>query len=228
MSSGAYYLRYRHGNKLLLTDSSTWSRVTRFIRSTMPAGRSEVSVAGPQSKVKVKLLFLCVVLSCLGSQADAQAYFFNRADFAIGTYPTGIAAADFNRDGILDLAIVDTTASTVSVLLGRSDGTFGSGKSYPTGFSPSQIAVGDFNQDGSLDLLVSNYLDGTVSVFFGDGKGSFTKGSDLTIGSNPYAIAVADFNHDGHLVLAITNGDSDINVLLGKGDGTFDPPASYP
>jgi len=81
--------------------------------------------------------------------------------------PYAITAADFNGDGNLDLAVVDTPQSgtgAVSILLGNGDGTFQAQKMYAVGNVPKSIAVGDFNGDGKLDLAVTNSGDGTVSI----------------------------------------------------------------
>jgi len=59
-----------------------------------------------------------------------------------------VAVGDFNGDGIPDLAISNESSSTVSILLGKGDGTFQSQVSYATGAYPYSVAVGDFNGDG--------------------------------------------------------------------------------
>ncbi len=158
-----------------------------------------------------------------------------------------LAAADFNGDGKVDLAVVISqqgSASTDSVLiwLGNGDGTFHSSASYSAGPVAQNIAAGDFNGDGKLDLVVTNNgaysnqnQDGNIELLLGKGDGTFTlsPGVPLTGGNQrgPYGLAVADFNADGHLDLAVTLSDSShyqggLAILLGRGDGTFQPPVS--
>ena len=78
--------------------------------------------------------------------------------------PYAIVAGDFNNDGKLDLAIVNTGDNTVTLLLGKGDVTFtpASGSPYPVPSGASAIAVADFNGDGKLDLAVAG--NGTVSI----------------------------------------------------------------
>jgi hypothetical protein len=139
---------------------------------------------------------------------------------------------DFNRDGIPDLAVVNSSPSNlVTVLLGNANGTIRSAVSYQVGTRPSSVVVGDFNRDGRLDLAVSNAGDNTVSVLLGTGDGNFflpaiTSASGL---AQPGALAVEDFDQDGQLDLAVVNqGNNTVSVLLGNGDGTFQVAGNYP
>ena len=83
------------------------------------------------------------------------------------------ASADFDRDGVLDAASVNTSAGTASVSLGNADGTYQSPLTYAAGQSPGSIAAGDFNGDGLIDLVVVNSPSGTqptLSVLLNDGN----------------------------------------------------------
>ncbi len=136
--------------------------------------------------------------------------------------PTSIAVADFNGDGIQDLAIPVGT-NTLTILLGNGDGTFTAASTSPTtGNDPYSVAAGDFNGDGKMDLVTSNLLDNTVTILLGNGDGTFTFKSSPATGSYPYFVSVADFNGDGRADLAVANyNDSTVSILLGSGDGTF-------
>jgi len=161
----------------------------------------------------------------------ASIYLSTPTTFATGLNPTSVATADFNGDGKLDLAAANNGSSTVSVLLGNGDGTFQPHVDYPTGVNPVTVAVGDFNGDGKLDLAISNSSGNTVSILLGNGDGTFQSRVDFGTGVGPGIVGVGDFNTDGHLDLAVACSDGvsvyTVSVLLGNGDGTFQPHADY-
>src|SRR5947199_127893 len=86
--------------------------------------------------------------------------FITAPTYAAGLSPQSMAVGDFNGDGKLDLVAANPGPSsashgTVSVLLGKADGTFQAAQSYSVSFDPSSVAVGDFNGDGHTDLAVA-------------------------------------------------------------------------
>jgi hypothetical protein len=146
--------------------------------------------------------------------------------FDVGRNPTSIAVGDFNGDHRLDLAVASKVVNTVSVLLGRGDGTFRSKTDYPTGILPLSVAIGEFNGDGRADLVVANEASSTVSILLGNGDGSLGAKRDFSTGSHPFSVAIGDLNGDGRADLAVAGGDG-VSVLLGRGDGTFTPKADF-
>jgi hypothetical protein len=92
---------------------------------------------------------------------------------------------------------------------------------------PNDLVVGDFNNDGIPDLAVPDSATGVVAVFLGKGDGTFQPAVSTSTGANsiPLALAVGDFNADGKLDLAVALGNqAAVAILLGNGDGTFQPP----
>jgi hypothetical protein len=190
-----------------------------------------------------------VTTSWLGPTANTVSVLLGNGDgtfqapveFATGQYPFAVAVGDFNGDGKLDL--VTTSADsllTVSVLLGNGDGTFQQFVDYPAGLGTNWVAVGDFNGDGKLDLATadnSNAEFGNVAVMLGNGDGSFQAPVEYSVGILPMYVAVSDLNKDGKQDLVVDNycgtescqsvALGSVSVLLGNGDGTFQPSANY-
>jgi len=151
-----------------------------------------------------------------------------KVDYAVGNGPDGLAVADVDGDGNLDLVVANDTGSSVSVLLGNGDGTFKPHKDYPAGSFPHWIAVGDFNGDGKPDLVETNEGDNTIGVFLNNGDGTFKAMKTFPVSQYPYSVSVGDFNDDGNIDLAVTGyQDSVVSILLGNGDGTFKSHVDY-
>jgi len=158
-------------------------------------------------------------------------------NYGAGHHPISIITADLNLDGKLDLVVAnsgDTFGSrgTVSVLLGKGDGTFQEALNFNAGLGSQSVAAGDFNRDGKPDLVVANsyYFEGgnDVSVMLGNGNGTLQAAVSYAAGTQPTAVAVGDFNRDLKLDIAVTNFyDNNVSVLLGNGNGTFLPAANF-
>jgi hypothetical protein len=165
-----------------------------------------------------------------------------------------VAVADVNGDGKPDLLVTNNCVTdgafncvngSVGVLLGNGDGTFQSAVSYGSGGTgASSVAVRDVNGDGKLDLLLANAcgnngnygcMIGSVGVLLGKGSGTFKAAAiDASGGYEPYSVAVGDVNGDGNPDLLVANecGNTDdcngvVGVLLGNGNGTFQPVVTY-
>jgi hypothetical protein len=141
----------------------------------------------------------------------------NGSPISLGQNLYAIVVADFNGDGKLDVAVTDSSANDVYILLGNGDGTFGPPSTTAVGNDPDAIVAGDFNNDGKLDLAVANFQDNTVTLLLGNGDGKFTQasGSPYPVGKGPYQIVAADFNGDGKLDFAVANlTDGTVSILL--------------
>jgi sugar lactone lactonase YvrE len=138
---------------------------------------------------------------------------------------------DFNNDGIPDVAAINARyyvpSNTITIFLGKGDGTFTVATSSPAiGMSPSAIATADINGDGNADLVVSqqdSLGNGQIVIFLGKGDGTFTQSSSiLSVASVASQIVPADLNRDGKMDLVLAGvGQSGNTILLGNGDGTF-------
>lgn len=107
---------------------------------------------------------------------------------------------------------------------------FGPATAYPVGTNPVGAVAGDFNGDGKPDIAVLNAGSNNVSVLLNNGDGTFQPARNFDAGNSMNAIFVGDFNGDGKLDLALflqgnaaTAANGEIRILLGNGDGTFQP-----
>ena len=149
-----------------------------------------------------------------------------------GAGPFEVIAGDFNADGNLDIATANYDGQNVTVLLGNGNGTFETHVEYPVGSAPVALITGKFHgAQAPLDLVVVAATGTrTIRLLTGNGNGTFgpaiTLASGLTAGFQ--GLAAGDFNGDGNLDLAVSDSDSStIQILLGNGDGTFQPPLAY-
>jgi hypothetical protein len=183
----------------------------------------------------------------------AALYLISGTDFSkytLDTYSFASAGlintADLNKDGNGDLVVLNsglTTAGSISVLLGKPDGTVQTAVTYPTAGSAAQSAViDDFNGDGKLDIAVvsaAGTSNGTptpqqVSILLGNGDGTFQPAHSFTIpelpgSTSPFQTAAnniisASLRGNGKKDLILSNG----LVFLGNGDGTFAATATPP
>jgi hypothetical protein len=172
------------------------------------------------------------------NDGDHLSIFAGNGDGTFGDptgYPTGalfssgVATADLNRDGVLDLVTANSLLGkgrsnrTVSIVLGRDDGTFEAPTVYPVGGSqPILPVVADLNGDGAPDIVTPNAgpATGNVSVLIGLGDGGFSPAVEYPAGPSPHSLVVVDLDGDGHPDLVTGNAQA---ILFGVGDGTFEP-----
>jgi uncharacterized repeat protein (TIGR01451 family) len=145
----------------------------------------------------------------------------------------GLVVADFNRDGVTDLAFPDTDGITIK--LGKGDGTFAAGTHYPAGLAATyvlQIITGDFDSDGNTDIVMEvNIYDGRSAYLLrGNGDGTFQTTATAIVNLPKIILTqyAVDLNRDGQLDLLVIQQDSlstySLSIMLGNGDGTFQTP----
>ncbi len=184
-------------------------------------------------------------LDLAGSGAMSAAVMLNNGDatfqpkieYPVAGYAQDLAAGDFNGDGKPDLVVtINTQHTSLSLVTNRGDGTFNPPINFPntSGFDSPSVIAADLNNDGKLDVAIMhtmNCYDGpcvvaeTISVMLGNGDGTFQPTRELPAGFGMYRMTAGDFNRDGIKDLAIGGGNTQLYILLGVGDGTFNAAA---
>jgi len=145
--------------------------------------------------------------------------------------PTAIYAGDFDNDLFPDLAVVNSTSNSVSILPNRFftfGGSFDAPKIVSVGNGPNAITGGDFDNDGLLDLAVSNFDDNSISLLRNTGAANFILSQTLATAEHPTQAEARDFNNDGQLDLAATIlGINRLQIFLNQGSGILSPADIY-
>ncbi len=192
--------------------------------------------------LSIGLRFLAASLVASGACgiSHARSLFPNPA-FQVGSNPSKTVMADLNGDGLMDLVVVDNgydlvvDRGGVSVLLGRSDGTFSGQLFFGTSGKPFTAQTADFNDDGKPDLVVgisdSNSLQPYISIFLGHGDATFGPEQHLASSAPASLIQVGDFNgdHEKDIVALVQGADGTLylQVFLGGGNGSFTPTVPF-
>ncbi len=186
------------------------------------------------------------VLLGRGLEGRGDGTFEPAVAYPCGDLPEWLVIADFDADGVLDLATANRNSGDVTVLRGqgsggRGDGTFGPPASYPVGPAPKHLAVADLDADGILDLVVAcrGSADFSESVGLlrghglgGRGDGTFAPVEHLAADFLASWVAVSDLDADGILDLVVSDFEyARLHVYRGqgadgRGDGTFRTPAA--
>ena len=150
--------------------------------------------------------------------------------------PTDVAIGDFNGDGKPDLLVTSEvngqhSQGSISLLLGNGNGTFKPAQYVGGADGPLTLAVGDFNGDGIPDAVIGAYGGGNLTVLQNNGNGTFTNTQNPLVssfgGNGPFSVAIGYFS--GNNVADIVSDSytkatgKSLSLLLGNGDGTFDP-----
>ncbi|PHX77748.1 MAG: hypothetical protein CK543_01275 [Flavobacteriales bacterium] len=147
--------------------------------------------------------------------------FASKVDYTTGSSsapsPFGLALADIDGDGKLDMLVTNYVDNSVSVFRNKassgaiSSSSFDAKVEFSTGSTPSDIAIADLDLDGKVDMVVSNFADNTISVYRNiSSSGSISSSSfdsrvSFSTNTNPYSISLADVDGDGKLDISVAN-----------------------
>ncbi len=214
------------GAALAFSDTLNTVRAGRQILLRAENGKPTTFFVG--DRVPIDLAQYSSSLTSPGFIASSSSSLFPESTIATGQDPVAVVSGDFLSNGTTDLAVVNHSSNTVSILLGNGDGTFTAGATLTTGNGPIAAVTADFNNDGIPDLAVLNETDNTVSIFLGNGDGTFTLKGTFATGKNPVALVTNEFTSSGDFDLAVVNQtDNTVSILLGNGDGTFQSQTTF-
>jgi len=178
-------------------------------------GRPDIAVASAKSPL-VSLLF-----------PDASGG-VRVATGEAGMAPFDVAIADFDGDGMLDVAVANesngapTMRGDVTILYGDGRGSFPHSRTLPAGTFPAHLATADLDGDGRPDLAAVNWGSADVSVFRTRPTGELAPSATVALGGGPaYGLAAADLDGDGVPDLATVDTTGAVQLLRNDGRGTL-------
>jgi hypothetical protein len=143
---------------------------------------------------------------------------------------TTIAAADFNHDGLIDLAVPHRDGGQSFVYLASPKATFSNLRRVPFGPPDATIRMAeaaDFDGDGVRDILAIDERQG-IAIFLGRKDGAFSPGVAIDNGkAAPYALAVGDLNGDGRTDIVVGNVEAPSTVFFNDGSGRHYMPIRF-
>lgn len=163
-------------------------------------------------------------ISVLTGTGDSGLFASAQTIIAAGTISIG--AADMDGDSDNDLVAAFFRSDSIGWLQNDGSGVFSVAPSYAVGAAPESIVAANFNSgDGFVDFATANRSGNTITTWMNVGDGTFASSTTYTIGnfqgpSGLVASTIDEGNSDIDLVATNQNG-SDLSVLLGNGDGTF-------
>jgi len=203
------------GSPFKLTNTSTVSE-TAPVAMVSSNFRNKINPINSGNEVDLAVVNknsnnVAILLSTVDSNLNVTLAEATNSPIAVGTTPVAIAAGDLNADGVPDLAVVNQTDATVSVLLGSAnlDATFSAaqGSPLPTGSTPAGIVIANFANGAVPDLAVTNKGANTVGVYLGLGQGTFAQRLEINTSTGPSALIASALTTSGLLDVALLSQD---------------------
>lgn len=172
-----------------------------------------------------------IVTDALGNIGRAEVVIkvldFSRNSLSLPSGAGAMSSADFNSDGIADLAVANRVQGELTVFQGQGNGRLEWSRTLGDGRNFSDVISVDFDKDGLADLAASDLVNSVILIFTSNGKGAFKDPfqaqiylENSRVASGPSAMASGDFDGDGNVDVATVNQATDnVSVLLGDGEG---------
>ncbi len=168
-------------------------------------------------------------VAILGNLTYKLAFYHNNGDrtftenvssFNLGSVSGRLEAADFDRDGNLDVMVAGKSPNRVDIYRNNGSGVFSLLSSSTTTAEPKELSVGDFDGDGALDFAFTGSSSYAVYVYRNNGSNSFSLLTSKSLSSNGQYALFEDVNNDGKLDV-LAQGGTDLFVFTNNGDGTL-------
>ena len=152
-------------------------------------------------------------------RGDGNGGFAARTDYETGPEPRGVALADVDTDGAVDIVVANSNFASpgpgsLAVLRGQGGSDFDPPVAYATGIESFGLLLADLDGDGWLDAATTNAGANTLSVYRGRGDASFESRLDWGTGNRPIAVACGDFDADGRIDLVTANSGAATATVL--------------
>ncbi len=207
---------------LLGRGDGTFQASQTYAVGTTPAGIAALDVNGDGAVELVVTNSISNNLSLFRNNGDGtfqpQSTFFS----VPGARLYGLAAADMNNDGIMDLVVGARATRRVYVLLGNGSGGFTQSANQDAGGDPWVLRAADVSGDGRADVQIANNSVGNLAVVLGNGTGGLAPPVTYAAGSHSVSVSLGDLNGDGSLDLVVSNfGSRNYMVYTNNGAGQF-------
>lgn len=163
-------------------------------------------------------------LLAISSAASAQISFGTPIAYSSGNDPRGVALADFDSDGDVDIVATVHDPARLALLRNTGTGAFLAPEfmTLIAGTDPVGMVARDFNLDGHIDLMLANSATNGVRFLRNLGDGDFVSGQGLVVDADPEDLVAADFDADGDDDVAVTcRGGDTVKFIRNNGLGQF-------
>jgi hypothetical protein len=134
---------------------------------------------------------------------------------------SGVAGGALTAGALTSLVTANAGSNTIGVLSGLGGGLFADPIAIRTQNPAQVVRMADLTGNGIDDLVLLGSTG--LTVMLADGKGGIEPPMAYDVGADPTGLTIADITGNGIPDLLVSNAFGDLLVLLGRGDGTFQP-----